>query len=288
MNSTAKHSCRGCKVDNPEGSRFCVVCGDVMALGMRPGSDARGGSRHGELGFFQRPELLSAAGVALVVLTLGSVWIATARHSPAYAGNSSSGSSSYEGSTSTSGSAGTTDSTESSERDEAPSDESSATPQSAAVTPSLVEASASLPEASNSCTDETISYQAGNLFDGDENTGWGVHGDPSGTTVTITLPAETVITQVGLVPGYAKVGPRGDAHCADASAWPHNRHVTSVTWSFQDGTSVSQDFTDSQRMQTIPVDGLSTSTVTLTINDSVQPPGAVDDTVISEVQLTGY
>jgi peptidyl-prolyl cis-trans isomerase B (cyclophilin B) len=106
----AKRSCAECGTENPDTSRFCVVCGHVMSPGAGAGAVRRHGNRPGELGFLQRPELLTATGVAVAVLALGSMWIGTSRHSTAY--TSTSQSSTYTGSDS-SGSLDATGGTES-------------------------------------------------------------------------------------------------------------------------------------------------------------------------------
>jgi hypothetical protein len=132
-----------------------------------------------------------------------------------------------------------------------------------------------------------VGYVAAQLVDGMPETCWRVGGDGSGTTITFTLRRPTTLTRVGLVNGYAKRVPDG----ASLVDWyPLNRRVTSVEWSFDDGSTESQDLREVRRMQSMRVDPVTTRTVRLRIL-GVTPPGAGalgrDYTAISEVLLTG-
>lgn len=65
-----------------------------------------------------------------------------------------------------------------------------------------------------------------------------------------------------------------------------NRFVNAVEWTFDDGTSVVQRFEQRPEMQLTPVDATTTN-VRMTILSTTRPPGADDDTVISEASFTG-
>ena len=64
-------------------------------------------------------------------------------------------------------------------------------------------------------------------------------------------------------------------------------------WGFDDGTRIVQDFTDSRELQTIPVDGIVTTSVTIEVLDffeSAYPlghPQRREFVAISDVQLEG-
>jgi len=132
-----------------------------------------------------------------------------------------------------------------------------------------------------------VSYVAPNTVDGVTDTCWRTVGDATGTVLTFRLDRTTRLTRVGLINGYAKIaydkGHRFDWYLG-------NRRVLGVDWEFDDGTVVSQTFTDSRTMQQTPIKPVTTDTVRLRIT-AVSPPGkgraARDDTAISEVLLIG-
>jgi hypothetical protein len=133
--------------------------------------------------------------------------------------------------------------------------------------------------AQNSCQEQTL-YDATNVLDGRADTAWRVPGDGIGEELRFALPGPTRLLSVGLIPGYDKV----DA-CSGDDRFPQHRRVTQVLWVFDDGSQVNQVFQDDRSMQVIPVDVVTTS-VTMRILGST-PPGVLDYTPISEVQLKG-
>jgi hypothetical protein len=126
-----------------------------------------------------------------------------------------------------------------------------------------------------------VSYSAGNVVDGDPQTAWRVPGDGRGETITLTLPGSAHLTQVGLIPGYAKVDSSNGI-----DRFSQNRRVREVRWRFDDGTTVEQRFSDSPTLQRAAVDA-TTSSVTIEILSS--RPGDPDHNYlpISEVSLVG-
>jgi hypothetical protein len=134
---------------------------------------------------------------------------------------------------------------------------------------------------------QTVTYVAPNMVDGVVETCWRTPGDATGTVLTFRLDRPTEITEVGLVNGYAKTayagGRRYDWYQGD-------RRVLSVDWVFDDGTAVSQTFSETRSMQTRDVPPVTTSTVQVRIT-AVSPPGrgpaARNDTAVSEVSLVG-
>lgn len=129
-----------------------------------------------------------------------------------------------------------------------------------------------------------VSFAATQMTDGDPATCWRMAGDGSEQTVAITLPDEAHLTEVGLINGYAKT----DRENGQVVDWyERNRRITAVTWRFDDGTTVSQDLTDSRELQTLTVD-VTTSTVELTIDSVTRPargPAGRNYTAISELSL---
>jgi hypothetical protein len=128
-----------------------------------------------------------------------------------------------------------------------------------------------------------VAYESGQMGDGDPRTAWRTAGDASGQTITVALSQPGVVTRVGLLNGYAK-------QVAGVDWYPHNRRILSVTWGFDDGTSVEQTFAERPAVQRLTVPPVQTGTVTITIT-SATPPGSGnlgrDYTAISEVSIIG-
>ena len=128
-----------------------------------------------------------------------------------------------------------------------------------------------------------VAYEASQMGDDNPTTTWRTEGDATGQAVTVTLPQEGVVSRVGLINGYAK-------QVAGVDWYPNNRRILSVTWTFQDGSSVDQTFTERPGMQRLKVPPVLTGTVTITIG-SVTAPGSGnlgrDYTAISEVSIIG-
>jgi len=147
------------------------------------------------------------------------------------------------------------------------------------VVPVQVVASATAGASRNNCG-ETVSYDPKNVIDGDPATGWRARGDGTGQTLTLTLPGPTHLTEVGLLPGYAKFDP-----CTNVDRFKQLRRVTKVRWTFDGGVSVEQPFADKAEIQVMPVD-VATGTVTIEILGTTGK-ATIDYTPISEVKLTG-
>jgi hypothetical protein len=128
-----------------------------------------------------------------------------------------------------------------------------------------------------------VAYEASQMGDGVPSTAWRMAGDATGQTVTVTLSQPAVIYRVGLVNGYAK-------QVAGVDWYPNNRRILSVTWGFEDGSTIEQTFAERPAMQQLKVPPVQSSTVTITIT-SVTPPGSGnlgrDYTAISEVAING-
>ena len=140
-------------------------------------------------------------------------------------------------------------------------------------------ASVAAPDSSDGCGDPTT-YGAANAVDGERSTGWSIEGDGTGETLTLDLGGERRVRSVGLLPGYAKVD-----ECTGVDRFPENRRPTAVTWTFDDGTEVSQPLEDAAEIQSIEVDA-TTSTVVMRIDGVTSDPRR-DYTVVSEVAVEG-
>ena len=114
-----------------------------------------------------------------------------------------------------------------------------------------------------------VAYPPANMLDEDLATAYRIPGDASGETVVFTLPEEAEISEVGLVNGYAKKD-SGGSRTVDWYAL--NRRILKVEWVFDDGTTVAQDLRAEPVLQTIAVDKVRTSTISLRILE-VSAPG---------------
>lgn len=125
-----------------------------------------------------------------------------------------------------------------------------------------------------------VSYDAQNAIDGDPTTTWRTDGDGTGESLTLTFDQPIHVTQVGLIPGYAKVDPTDNT-----DRFFENRRVLSVEYSFDDGTA-TQSFEEAPELQSIDVDSV-TQSITITIT-STSEHGGRDFTPISEVEVQGF
>lgn len=128
-----------------------------------------------------------------------------------------------------------------------------------------------------------VTYEAQHMIDGDLRTTWRAPGYYNGEDITITLPAPTQIQVVGLTNGYTKIDEQ-----SGADRYADGRKIQSVTWSFDNGTSVDQDLSKNNReIQYERIDPVQTQTIRLTINATTTPGKFTDDyTAITEVFLS--
>jgi hypothetical protein len=124
-------------------------------------------------------------------------------------------------------------------------------------------------------------YTVDNLLDGTFSTAWRVEGDGDGVTIDLRLPGPSHLTEVGLVPGYAKVDP-----ASGKDRFPLNRRIDEVSWRFDDGKVLHQRFEDAPRLQAIPVD-VTAASVTIEIISTVLGDPDYDYTAISDVSVVG-
>jgi hypothetical protein len=128
-----------------------------------------------------------------------------------------------------------------------------------------------------------VRYEARNLVDGVPETCWRMPGSGAGAEIVFGFPAPVVLTEVGLINGYAKTS-------GDLDWYRGNRRVLSAEWAFDDGTTVGQSLDDFRQLQSLPIDPVTTTTVTLRLLE-VSKPGsgrsARDYTAISDVSLVG-
>ncbi|HVK28358.1 MAG TPA: discoidin domain-containing protein, partial [Nocardioides sp.] len=128
-----------------------------------------------------------------------------------------------------------------------------------------------------------VRFVPANMWDGKPRTSWRMPGDGSGETLTFDLGQDVVITEVGMINGYAKVdGPN--------NWYRGNRRIRAVQWEFDDGTRVTQEFADGQQIQMADIGPVATRTVRVHLL-TVTPPGrganGRDFTAISEIRFLG-
>jgi hypothetical protein len=134
---------------------------------------------------------------------------------------------------------------------------------------------------------QTVTYVAPNMVDGIVDTCWRTVGDASGMVLTFQLDKPTTLTRVGLINGYAKIATSGGR---TYDWYRGDRRVLGVTWMFDDGSSVDQQFAQTPTMQSRRIPPVTTSTVRVRITSVSAPghgPAARNDTAISEVSLVG-
>ena len=163
------------------------------------------------------------------------------------------------------------------------------------ITPADVEPPRA-PSAAAACTSApsqdaagaAVTYGPGQVLDGRPDTAWRCDGDGVGQQIRIDLGRRTTLRSVGIVPGYAKTDP-----VDGADRYAQNRRISRVRYSFDDGTTVEQEFDTApadRAVQTLPLTGVTTTSVTVTVLASVpgQQVGAYppsDKVAISELEV---
>ncbi|GAB2985058.1 discoidin domain-containing protein [Nocardioides montaniterrae] len=127
-----------------------------------------------------------------------------------------------------------------------------------------------------------VTFGAAHLIDGDPQTAWRIDGDAAGKSLTITFPQPVQLTSVGLINGYAKKYPGYNGYL-------RNRRITEVRWTFEDGSTITQDLAKTTALQTTDVHPGPTSSVKLEIVSTEATPGPNyrPFTAISELALVG-
>jgi LysM repeat protein len=155
-------------------------------------------------------------------------------------------------------------------------------PPGGAITPRQTSATCQAPD-SEEADGTPVVFAPGNVLDHNPATAWRCEASAPNKSLTFTFDAPTHLTSVGLVGGYVKVDP-----LTAVDRFPQNHRVRQVRWTFDDGTTVTQDLADARDMQSIDVD-VTTSGVTLTITATYPPGGELprDMVPVAEVQFVG-
>ena len=105
-------------------------------------------------------------------------------------------------------------------------------------------------------------------------------GDGVGRQIRLRLASPTVITEVGMVPGWDKID-----GCDGGDLFRQHRTVAKVRWIFDGGQVVEQELSPSRTLQVLPV-SVTTRNVIVQVMATNEPNG-IDMTAISEVRLGG-
>ncbi|GAA4694394.1 NADase-type glycan-binding domain-containing protein [Nocardioides nanhaiensis] len=128
-----------------------------------------------------------------------------------------------------------------------------------------------------------VRYEARNMLDDVPATCWRMPGSGAGQEIVLDLAAVTVVSEVGLINGYAKTA-------GDFDWYRGNRRLLAVEWVFDDGTAVPQQLTETRDLQTVEVPGIATKQIRLRMLE-VSEPGrgrsARDFTAISDLSVVG-
>jgi hypothetical protein len=124
-------------------------------------------------------------------------------------------------------------------------------------------------------------FSPGNVLDRNPATAWRCEASVADQSLTFTFDQPTHLTSVGLIGGYVKVDP-----LTGVDRFTQNHRVRQVVWTFDDGTSVTQNLADARNLQSIGVD-VTASSVRLQIVDTYPPGGEAprDMVPVAEVQF---
>lgn len=131
-------------------------------------------------------------------------------------------------------------------------------------------------------------YEPDKAIDGLVDTAWRCDGSGVGQWLRIDFRRTVTLASIGIIPGFAKTDP-----VDGTDRYAQNRRISAVQYTFDDGSTFQQAFNTSASVrsaQTIPLPGVSTSQVTITILSS--KPGEVirgkqfNQVAISEVVVS--
>lgn len=149
--------------------------------------------------------------------------------------------------------------TETSEPTPSPSAESSPEPVVDSTPHSLLDGSVGVTitatrtaESSTDSDGNVVHYDPANVADDDPETAWRMPFNEWqwNDYILITFDRPVTITELGLIPGYAKVD-----SASGADRFTQNHRLCSVTWETSSGSYWSQELEEKPTMQTVPVAG---------------------------------
>ena len=126
-----------------------------------------------------------------------------------------------------------------------------------------------------------VTYQTARAHDSDLTTAWRCDGSGVGQRLTVELPRQMALAEVGLVPGYAKTDP-----ASGVDRYAENNRITRVRWRFDDGTTFVQRMSANpgdRSMRTMRIPVTQASRVVIEILGSKRGPR--DTVAISEIRV---
>jgi hypothetical protein len=133
---------------------------------------------------------------------------------------------------------------------------------------------------------QPVTYEPAKAVDGDATTAWRCPG-AGGHTIRMTLGEAGTVTDLGLVPGYAKVDP-----ATGVDRFPDNHTVTQVVWQLDEGgqtVRITQDI-PAPSPQTAWVHlsrPVAAGALSLTVTGTGNPGARQDSTPISTIAVAG-
>jgi serine/threonine protein kinase len=135
--------------------------------------------------------------------------------------------------------------------------------------------------ASHDAAGNVVTYQPPNVIDGDVETAWQTPGDGSGESVTLIFDNPVEVTQIGLIPGYAKTDPQ-----TGANRFFENRIIEKVRYVIPGAPPITQTLRPLPVPQFVDV-GVTTSQIDVVVVSTTAAQG-LDYTAISEIYVYGY
>ena len=129
---------------------------------------------------------------------------------------------------------------------------------------------------------QQVTFFPSNAIDGDVRTAWRVPGDGTGASLTLSWNTPVQLTEITLVPGYAKTDIDG------TDRFTQNRRIARAEFLVDGERSLGAlDFQDRRGFQGAPIDPpIETSTLVVSILRAT-PHGGRDFAAISEVRVRG-
>jgi serine/threonine protein kinase len=135
--------------------------------------------------------------------------------------------------------------------------------------------------ASHDASGNVVTYQPSNVLDGDVETAWRTPGNGKGESVTLIFDNPVDVTQIGLIPGYAKTDPQ-----TGANRFFQDRIIEEVRYKVPGEPPISQTLLPEPVPQFIDVN-VTTSRIDVVVVATTAPQG-LDYTAISEIYVYGY
>jgi F5/8 type C domain len=129
-----------------------------------------------------------------------------------------------------------------------------------------------------------FTYEPEKAIDGLSDTAWRCDGDGVGQWLRIDFRRKVTLTSIGIIPGFAKTDPTDRT-----DRYAQNRRISAVRYTFDDGSTFQKTFDTSasvRSVQTIPLPGVSTSQVTITILSSEPEEVPFNQVAISEIVVS--